>query len=346
MSEFSRKLKETIKSHNTNVYQISRKTGLDHTTLQKMVNGKRLSGKEYLEQLLEHLQLSQEERNELQLLYEIERMGTHTYYARQKIQKLFYGIPQDVGQLVEEHGEEDTILETPKMLCGRKQILSGIRSCIRQEFQKSQMVDIYLNWNDDLSELFQMISSEEQKSNNEVHIFQLLCLDRRAEGIVQNLELLYAVVEIAVKKGKDYQSFYTYSSQSEQDKDMQMWSDCMVIGKNVVLLSKKAETALVIADLEFAKACVAQLKEMIAYSSPFLTCLKKTEPDAAELLYSNGIIKVSRQENGALVLQYENQMDETAIRIEEQGIITAIMEYCEQFADSVEQEMKMDIRDI
>ena len=47
-----------------------------------------------------------------------------------------------------------------------------------------------------------------------------------------------------------------------------------------------------------------------------------------------------------MVLQYENQMDETAIRIEEQGIITAIMEYCEQFADSVEQEMKMDIRDI
>lgn len=333
MSEFSRKLKETIKKHNTNVYQISRKTGLDYTTLQKMVNGKRLSGRNYLDRLLKHLQLEEIERQELQLLYEIERMGTDVYKARKEIDKLFHGYTCDMELFTDEQFKETTI-ENPQIIYGKQQILDCLKKCFYMEFQRLERLDIYFNLNLYQEALFKMILREEHRTGKKACIYQILKLDRKQDALAYNLALLNGMMAFAVKKTKDYQVFYTYKT-CGNGKDIQLWSDYLVVGSIVFLMSEKAETALIVPDSEFAKVCMEQLGKVIIYSAPFLTCQLKNNQNNTQLTYSNEFINVFRQESGVLLFQYKNQKDFTGIQIRESGIVTAIIEYCEQFTDLV-----------
>ena len=75
MSEFSEKCKKYIQRSDTNVYQIAKKSGLDRTTLQKMVQGKRLPGKQFLETMCQYLIMNNTEKEELMRLYYIEKIG-------------------------------------------------------------------------------------------------------------------------------------------------------------------------------------------------------------------------------------------------------------------------------
>lgn len=88
MSEFSDKCREYIEKSQTNVYQMSKKSGLDRTTLQKMVQGKRLPGKQFLETMCEYLILNQSEKEQLMRLYSIEKMGRNAYECRQEVRQL------------------------------------------------------------------------------------------------------------------------------------------------------------------------------------------------------------------------------------------------------------------
>mgnify|MGYP000341000041 FL=1 len=48
MSDFSEKCRQYIEDTGTNIYQLSKISGLDRTSLQRMVTGKRLPGPEFI----------------------------------------------------------------------------------------------------------------------------------------------------------------------------------------------------------------------------------------------------------------------------------------------------------
>ena len=71
MSEFSEYCKHCMRACGTNIYQISKASGLDRTTLQRMVNGTRLPGEEFIEIFSRYLRLSPSEKKHLTTLYQI-----------------------------------------------------------------------------------------------------------------------------------------------------------------------------------------------------------------------------------------------------------------------------------
>lgn len=88
MSEFSLKCKEYLKLTGETVYQLSASSGLDRTSLQRMITGKRLPGIAFVRQFCDSLRINPFQKRELIELYKIEKNGKEVYYNRKYIQEL------------------------------------------------------------------------------------------------------------------------------------------------------------------------------------------------------------------------------------------------------------------
>lgn len=88
MSYFSEKCKFYLNESESNVYQISKVSGLDRTTIQRMVTGKRLPSPEFVSIFCDHLRINAVERKDLMEAYQIEKIGKSTYMNRKYIKKL------------------------------------------------------------------------------------------------------------------------------------------------------------------------------------------------------------------------------------------------------------------
>lgn len=88
MSDFSRKCREYLKSTGETVYQLAASSGLDRTSLQRMITGKRLPGTDFVRQFCDSIRINPSQRQELMELYKIEKIGKEVYYNRKYIQEL------------------------------------------------------------------------------------------------------------------------------------------------------------------------------------------------------------------------------------------------------------------
>ena len=88
MSNFSSKCREYLKNTGETVYQLSASSGLDRTSLQRMITGKRLPGMDFVRQFCDSIRINPSQRQELIELYKIEKIGKEIYYNRKYIQEL------------------------------------------------------------------------------------------------------------------------------------------------------------------------------------------------------------------------------------------------------------------
>lgn len=88
MSDFSSKCREYLKNTGETVYQLSASSGLDRTSLQRMITGKRLPGMDFVRQFCDSIRINPFQRQELIELYKIEKIGKEIYYNRKYIQEL------------------------------------------------------------------------------------------------------------------------------------------------------------------------------------------------------------------------------------------------------------------
>lgn len=88
MSDFSSKCREYLKNTGETVYQLSASSGLDRTSLQLMITGKRLPGMDFVRQFCDSIRINPSQRQELIELYKIEKIGKEIYYNRKYIQEL------------------------------------------------------------------------------------------------------------------------------------------------------------------------------------------------------------------------------------------------------------------
>lgn len=71
MSDFSSKCREYLKNTGETVYQLSASSGLDRTSLQRMITGKRLPGMDFVRQFCDSIRINPSQRQELIELYKI-----------------------------------------------------------------------------------------------------------------------------------------------------------------------------------------------------------------------------------------------------------------------------------
>lgn len=88
MSDFSCKCREYLKLTGETVYQLAASSGLDRTSLQRMITGKRLPGTDFVRQFCDSIRINPSQRQELMELYKIEKIGKEVYYNRKYIEEL------------------------------------------------------------------------------------------------------------------------------------------------------------------------------------------------------------------------------------------------------------------
>ena len=87
MSKFSERCKKYLAADGHTVYSFSKATGLDRTTLHRLVNGKRLPSVDFLQEFCNELRINARETKEIFELYEEERVGTAIYQNRKYIHR-------------------------------------------------------------------------------------------------------------------------------------------------------------------------------------------------------------------------------------------------------------------
>jgi len=85
MSKFSERCKKYLEADGHTVYSFSKASGLDRTSLHRLVNGKRLPSMEFLQEFCNELRINAREVKEIFELYEEEKVGTAIYQNRKYI---------------------------------------------------------------------------------------------------------------------------------------------------------------------------------------------------------------------------------------------------------------------
>ena len=111
MSDFSDKCREYLKDTGENVYQLSASSGLDRTSLQRMITGKRLPGIDFVRQFCDSLRINPSQRRELMELYKIEKIGKYTFSII-----LTQGLNRQIRRMCEALGYKVTTLKRIRIM--------------------------------------------------------------------------------------------------------------------------------------------------------------------------------------------------------------------------------------
>lgn len=256
MSEFSKKCKEIIKRKNTNVYQISKKSNLDRTTLQRMVNGEKKVSRQFVQELCSFLQVSQQEEEELLELWNMERIGEKLYYARREIHKMLKDIQQicDSWNLYKggmyriENREERE--EKLRVLTMEMDIADAIRCAISEEITTQQEPVISMDYFKNVTYAMQQMIREERDNKKKIQCYQYVQLRAGEDqaAVVENISRLKWILSFAFSFRNCYYPRYAYVNSGSKEEMLQLWPHFLFTTSKIILISAKEDEALVITD--------------------------------------------------------------------------------------------------
>ncbi|MCD8300191.1 MAG: hypothetical protein LUC41_03340, partial [Clostridiales bacterium] len=190
MSEFSEECKRLIRKSNTNVYQIAKVSGLDRTTLQKMVQGKRLPSRQFVEEFTDFLIINKGEKDELYRLFQIEKVGRDVYQCRREVEHLLRDFPSIRKNLKENDyqrkisfisGNDDMDIIVKRMVLD-VDIIDAIRYIVISAFTRSDNPFIYMDTFENCTYAMQQIIREELSTGKKMTCHQFVRFERRVDN--------------------------------------------------------------------------------------------------------------------------------------------------------------------
>lgn len=212
MSDFSEKCRQYIEDTGTNIYQLSKISGLDRTSLQRMVTGKRLPGPEFISQFCLYLRINPQQRQELIELYELERIGKPTYYNRKYIQNILENLATpDFSAL-----SYSPVISAKHQIQLSFAIEEKLQHFLEHSLLRSENAPVLLtNFPPDCISFFRIILHLSEKLGRKFDLKHLFCLcqnPEKSENVNSNLELLQCTLAFALTR-YPYQPFFYYSKE-------------------------------------------------------------------------------------------------------------------------------------
>lgn len=290
MSKFSDKCRELLIENGSNVYQLSTHFSLEHTTLQRMVTGKRLPKIDFVKNFCRSLRLSESEKEELLELYRMESMGPDAYKNEQSIFQLMRHLKE-----LEASGETDSIVSVT---------LNHI------EFHSDISTEVY-----DTELMMHMIMIEEFSSSDEgfictnipenhtsfLHSLKLLYRQYGKRLLVQhlvhfhinaslsskNLDIINHILPLFISNTLEYQVFYYYSRLTKSDREHILFPYYIITSKHVLLLSSDFSKGFKLSDPALIRQYLKEFKQTCKISKPLFERVQML--DKAQALYSISI---------------------------------------------------------
>jgi len=277
MSDFSAKCKEYVAKSNTNIYQLAKQSGLERTTLQRMVNGNRLPAVQVVRQFCSHLQITPMEEEELLELYKIEKIGRDVYQTRKEIRNLLLDIQRfrvNWGKTTEFRNKNmpfelmsnvNGVYRLPLEL----DIMAAIQYVIEKEISQDGTAVFDMDMIPQCEYVLQQLMRVDQTAKKKIICCQYVSFVRKSFGgssMTENIRILRRIVPFALSFCNTYQVRYSYRTCTESESAFQLWPHFLVTSKSLILFSNTLSNAILIENLEIVNCYRDELRTMAKQS--------------------------------------------------------------------------------
>lgn len=270
MSEFSSKCREYIKNTGETVYQLSASSGLDRTSLQRMITGKRLPGTDFVRQFCDSIRINPAQRQELMELHKIEKIGKEVYYNRKYIQELLRVISSQqafsrtafhrLPALPFYSGEFSLDVEKKVLGLFEDILHSGSEEQIRTNIPANSRL---------LVQIFAHLYPQYHELPPVIQILPLLQNPKASPNYNMNLETFLCTLLPILSGFQNYQPYYYYTQFGREDLQFELYPFFFITEKRLLLLSSDMMTLILTENPEVVRSYNQEFQRILANSRCF-----------------------------------------------------------------------------
>lgn len=244
-------MRHAIEQSGYSIYKAANKSGINRTTLQKILADDRPVSQEQLEQILSVLKLSPAEEEDILTVFEISKSGETLHAIRQTIRHLFTAMFDTDAVFSNRAGEYSKSEITPppnflvnsRILSGSQQVILALRDLVSQECLKPNPC-LRISLPGTIPILPEILL---QPSATRLKVQQITRILRSADSgqdSLTNLQILSNLLPLSMLSSFDYQIHFFYDSQvSSQSLDL-AFPYYALFSDTLMLLSPDCSVAL------------------------------------------------------------------------------------------------------
>lgn len=280
MSKFSEECKRILDENGTNVYRLSSHTGLERTTLQRMVTGKRLPHIEFVKEFCKAMRFCGEEEKRLMELYQMECVGEAAFRNRQIICAILNALGREPLQT---QIEKEKLFGWESAPEGRSDLWPQALHVLKDAFAERGTSCVYTNFQAEGPEFFQMLRLlQKDYPQTGARVFHIISFRTNAREMSANLKALYHMVPFALSGCMEYASFYCYSRISEDDVAQMMFPYYIVTGRHALSISGDMKKAVLHTEPEVIQAYRREAQKLLGQAKKLLHTAVEAGDDAWE----------------------------------------------------------------
>ena len=259
MSQFRDALKQHFDENEINISSLSRQCGIDRTTIQHMVGGRKdykLPSYDALKAVLKCLRMTPGERKYTEELYTIEKIGVHNYVGRQYVKGIIEQIAALHNPDVLRHSvivSGSVNLDTADcVFTGANAVNSVLQAVFAEEIAVNSNPHICLNVPFSYAYLKQTLLQSYWEQDGRLEIKHLVILSKSPKANQNkniNLETISDILPFAFCLGNGYRAKYYYSSIEAENELLLTMPYYLLTAKRLLLMSGDFTSALLITDV-------------------------------------------------------------------------------------------------
>ena len=295
MSTFSECCRQLLSESESSVYEISKESGLDRTSIQRMITGKRMPSIQFVEKFCDHLRITPIERAELLELYRIEKIGKELYQNRMYIKNMIENLttystidsvllPNYAQELLAgkdlENNDKEYFSESANKTTNLLEYI------ILKELHNSDTQTISSNLPVAYKTFFRFLEKVRTNFSPDAHIQHLFILNKAPIKLAKptyNLEVLYEVLSVMTSFLLQYLPRYVYSKSTPSDSYYHIYPYYVITTHHVLCISSDYKKGILYSNQKIIKQYQEEFNRLYFSATPFTTCIASEEIFQKEL---------------------------------------------------------------
>ncbi|WP_373484060.1 helix-turn-helix transcriptional regulator [Acetobacterium sp.] len=267
-------LKDMIKEKNMTNFSLAKEVGVDRSTFQHFLSGKRRLNLEDLQKIMVALNLSKDKKKQLYTLYENEYDDREVLNNSQDIFSLYGEIcnltsPKKNWVEPEEYLVKNQLVsEKARIIKGQVKIEGIIRSCFMEEMGRSENAHVIMSINFKHYFLYELIMriNDQNQGGKIQNIIPLV----NKKKLGNNLDILKTVLILKSLNNIDYEPYYFYSGTKIYDDISIIVPNYFITSKQVITIDRDFESAIIYEDPEILDYYRNKSQSILNKCAPFV----------------------------------------------------------------------------
>jgi transcriptional regulator with XRE-family HTH domain len=272
--EIGNVLKDMIKEKNMTNFSLAKEVGVDRSTFQHFLSGKRRLNLEDLQKIMVALNLSKDKKKQLYTLYENEYDNREVLNNSQEIFSLYGEIchltsPKKKWVENEEYLVKNRLAsEKARIIKGQVKVEGIIRSCFMEEMGRSDNAHVIMSINFKHYFLYDLIMriSDLNQGGKIQNIIPLV----NKKKLGNNLDILKTVLLLKSLNNINYEPYYFYSGTKIYDDISIIVPNYFITSRQVITIDRDFESAIIYEDPEIIDYYRIKSQSILSKCTPFV----------------------------------------------------------------------------